>query len=169
MPRLYSIKDDFPARYNPAHFFPSAYWGKSNWSSSTYCWQYDVDKDFPIQSYAHVDLLTFEDTEFWIALRKDVERRYNGDCFFRYEKRDYRYWWNTDAVQDFNRKHYNVTHGYWTFYFEEASDQTMFVLKHGEMLTPFRYRFHPGYGANCMDERYDVPDDEEIPGAWKIT
>lgn len=170
MPRLYSIGSDFNEknpRYNPSHFFPSAYWGR-HWSSSESYWKYDMDKDFPVQCHIHCDDMPDDNNTFWIDLRKDVERRYQGDCFFDYHHLDYRRWWNSSAKSQYEREYDRQKHGYWTFYFEEGSDQMMFVLKHAEILSPKRYRFHPLMGVSCKEPRYDVPDDEQIEGAWKI-
>lgn len=170
MPRLYAVSRDFnPSNplYNPSHYFPSAYYGR-HWNSSSPEWQYDLDKDFPAQCHIHVDELERDSNEFWIELRKDVERRYSGDCFYDYYHMDYRRWWNSSAKSEYNREYDRQKHGYWTFYFEEASDQTMFILKHSELISPKRYRFHPIAGVSCEDDRYDVPDEEEIPGAWRV-
>lgn len=170
MPRLYRVDKDFDPkspRYNPAEFFLSASWSR-HWSSSECYWKYDLDKDFPDQCYIHCDELDAEDNSFWIALRKDVERRYQGDVFYQYERMDYRRWWNSSATVDYKKEYNRQRHGYWTFYFEEASDQTMFILKHGEILSPKRYRFHPIMGISCADDRYDVDPDEEVPNAWRV-
>lgn len=171
MPRLYSIPNDFDpksSRYNPSHFFPSAYWGR-HWGSSEAYWKYDLDEDFPAQCHIHIDAMPDDsDNRFWIALRKDVERRYQGDCFFDYHRLNYRRWYNTGATSEYMREYDTQQHGYWTFYFEEGSDQMMFVLKNAEILSPKRYRFHPVMGVSCEDHRYDVPDDEKIEGAWKV-
>lgn len=170
MPRLYSIDRDFDSKnphYNPAEFFLSAYWGRS-WSSSESTWTYDLDTDFPARCYIHMDELRRDDNEFWIALRKDVERRYQGDVFYKFDRMDYRRWWNSSAKSQYDREYDRQAHGYWTFYFEEASDQTMFIMKYSEKLSEKRYRFHPVYGISCQDKRYDVSDEEEIPNAWRI-
>jgi len=169
MPKLYSIEFDFnvkQSRYRPDHFFPSAHYGRRMGGESR--WEYNLDQDFPAQSYIHVDDIDPYENDFWIALRKDVERRYTGDVFYCYDRRDYRRWWNSKATADYNKEYNTQKHGYWVFYFEEEGDQTMFVLQHAERLAIKRYRFHPAYGISCGNPRYDVPDDEQVPDAWKV-
>lgn len=170
MPRLYSIEFDFKpsgSRYRPDHFFPSAHYGRG-WSGSQSKWTYDLNIDFPLQSYIHVDDVDPYDNTFWIALRKDVERTYCGDVFFEYDRRDYRRWWNSKAKSEYDKEYDTQRHGYWTFYFEDEGDLTMFVMKHAEITLSKKYRFHPLYGISCGDPRYDVPDDEQVPNAWKV-
>jgi hypothetical protein len=162
MPRLYSIHDDFNEErpnFNPSHFFPTAIWRSSH---ARACWQFDLDKDFPTQSYIHCSDFGGVPA-FWVPFRKAVERGYMGDVFYAYENKNYNWWYNKDAVDiNYLRKSQPITHGYWTFYFEELSDQTMFILQNGELLTQKKYRFHPEYGVSCLDGRYDVPDNERI-------
>jgi hypothetical protein len=169
MPRLYSIQDDFAVdtpRYNPAYFFPSASYRRHGLGSHS-SWKFNLDKDFPAQCYIHSEELCEITNNFWIALRKDVERSYAGDCFYVYERKNYHRWWNADAKHEYDRKYTSQTHGYGVFHFEEGSDRLMFMLKYSDMLSPKRYRFHPVMGANCADHRYDVDDSEEILGAYK--
>lgn len=169
MPGLYYLnsKSDtaLPNQF-PWHYFPSATWGRHG-SGSTWSWIYDLDVDFEAQSYIHIDQLDHADTKFWIALRKDVERRYSGDCFYIRHCKDYRRWWNSSATQDYDKDYATQRHGYWSFYFEEASDQTMFILQHAEILSSKRYRFHPEMGVSCKDRRYDVDEDEKLD-AWRV-
>lgn len=115
-----------------------------------------------IKTFLHSTELHKIANNFWIALRKDVERNYIGDCFYVYERKDYRRWWNTTAQHEFDRKYASQSHGYGVFYFEEDRDRLMFMLKYSDMLSPKRYRFHPIIGASCQDNRYDVDEDEEI-------
>jgi hypothetical protein len=168
MPGLYCLNANNPSPPTqcPWHYFPSAKWGTRG-VSSTWSWIYDLDVDFEAQSYIHIDQLDYADTEFWIALRKDAERRYSGDCFYVRNRKDYRRWWNLDAKCDYNKDYATQRHGYWSFYFEEASDQTMFILQHAERLSSKRYRFHPEMGVSCKDKRYDVDEDEKLD-AWRV-
>lgn len=170
MPRLYSMTHDFNAKnpkFQPDHFFPSAYYGR-NWSSSESRWTFNLDKDFPACSFIHYDEMEKQNNTFWINLRKDVERRYQGDCFYIYDRKDYQRWWNKNSKGEYDKQYGTQRHGYWTFYFEEKSDQTMFILNHGSIISNKKYRFHPVMGISCEDQRYDVPDDEHVKDAWKI-
>ena len=170
MPRLYSIEHDFNSKkplFRPNHFFPSAQFGRG-WGGGESRWSYNLDTDFPAQSYIHYDNVDPYDNTFWIELRKDVERTYCGDVFCCYERKDYKRWWNTKATSEYNKEYDTQRHGYWNFYFENEGDQTMFVIKHAEITSSKKYRFHPLYGISVGDPRYDVPDDEEVPNAWKV-
>ena len=163
MPRLYSIKDDFSRndpKFLPSHFFYSARFINHH-NNRLAGWEFDLNKDFPTQSYIHSDM-HMNGNSFWIPLRKAVERDYTGDVFYVYESKNYKRWYNENAEFDFLKRTYDVVHGYWTFYFEEPSDQTMFILHYGELLSPKKYRFHPLHGVSCIDARYDVPEDEII-------
>lgn len=170
MPRLYSIEQDFDRdhpRYVPTHFFPSAEW-RAHWSSSQHAWYYDLNTDFPARCYIHNSKLSSTSTDFWVPLRKDVERRWTGDCFVEYTRWDYRYWWNKNATEHYDREYEHQSHGYWTFYFEDEADQTWFIMHNGDKLSPKKYRFHPDYGVSCMDDRYDVDWTEDVPGAYRV-
>ena len=161
MPKLYAVE----SLEDPRHYFPSA---QESYSGGHTEMTYNLDVDFPAQSYIHLDHLSSADNLFWIELRKDVERLYQGDVFYMYYPQNYRRWWNTDATADYNKKYNSQKHGYWTFYFEEESDQAMFIMKYSEILSQKRYRFHPDAGISCQDRRYAVSEEEKVHDAWRI-
>lgn len=182
MPKLYDIDVDFSPIdpiYKPNHFFLSAWSGRDTYDATTK-WRYNPDEDFPSQCYMHRDVLSTSairsaDTKyiskpnsFWIELRKIVERENQGDVFYTYRNQDYHWWWNKDATQ-YNKEKTLIRHGYWTFYFESQEDQTMFMLRYKEYLSKKKYRFHPSYGVSCIDDRYDVPEDEHLADIYGYT
>lgn len=72
---------------------------------------------------------------FWLIVRRWVEREAMGDCIYHFEDKSYKWCWNEKSAQSsYEQKYSTVDHGYWHFNFDMAEDHTFFTIKFSEFL-----------------------------------
>lgn len=116
-------------------------------------WEFSVEEEYPHIAAIHRDIFydCYNNNEFFVELRRWVERRCEGDLIIDYKTMNYRWWWNRDAKTEWSREFTEIRHGYWIFYFESESDLHVFGLMHGEKISQIQ-ELHPEYGKDILDQ-----------------
>jgi hypothetical protein len=155
MPSLLFL-DDFKGKdrkHNPRLYFKKTWYGVYNSEEL----QFNIEEEYPHVFTIHRDyyynaLNAYGDNNtFLVELRRWVERTCAGDLILDYKHMNYRWWWNREAKNEYQKEYTEVKHGYWYFYFEYESDLIIFKLKYSEAYSTIK-KYHPDYGKDVLEQ-----------------
>ncbi len=139
MPRLIDLSRFKNDNHNASEYFKNVYW-----NSQVQRHEFDVALTYPHELYVHGPTQMDDDPDFFLDLRRFVERNATGDTVYRYKSMGYKWCWNMkDAKHDWDRSYSDISHGYWILNFEEEGDMVMFKLRKPTLVSDRMSKFHP--------------------------